>query len=187
MAVPPAPLISNTTPLSANTPWTSTVQQIARATQITGSVYADVAGTLVVQQSGDGTNWDVKNTYNVPAATAVTIELDAIQPYLQVTYTNGSTTQTTFRLYLNIRDVYGTFLAGSLAPSDGAPYVVLFEHTPGTYVVVGRFDGLDPEQANAAAAVYQNKSGQYAAFNVTDATVTVETLAEATTYTVGAF
>lgn len=179
-------LISYTTPLAANGTWTSPVQNIARATQITGSVYSDQPGTLTISQSGDGTNWDLTTVYNVPANTGVGIELDALEQFIRVTYTNGGVAQTVIRLYLNLRDVWGTFLATAATPSAGGAYLVLFDG-PGGYQVVGRFDGLDPFQAISNAAIFNNKNGQYAAFVVANAIVAIETIQPTTTYTVGSF
>lgn len=186
MPVSNPPIISNTTPLAANAAWTSPVQNILRATEITGSVYADQPGTLQVQQSGDGTNWDLITTYDVPVDTGVSIQLEALEQSLRVIYTNGGIAQTAFRLYINAKDPFGTFLSTSQAPTAGGAYIVLFQG-PGGYQVVGRFDGLDPMEANGNAAIYLNKNGQYAAFPVNLATVTVETIVPTTDFSFASF
>lgn len=46
-------LVQTLTPLGANGIYVSPVQEIPRAISITGSVYADQAGTLVIQQGGE--------------------------------------------------------------------------------------------------------------------------------------
>lgn len=184
----PPPAIQTTTPLTASAVYTSSVVNISRATAITGSVFSDVAGTLVIKQGGDGVNFDLKETFNVPANTGVPIELDVYEPYVQAVFTNGNTAQTQFRLFVNLQDAYGAFLSPALAPSSGGAYLVLFQLPNSTaYQVVGRFDGADPFSALQNAAVFNNKNGQYAGFRVTDAFVAVETLQETTTYEVGAF
>lgn len=65
------------------------------------SVYSDVASAtdgLVVEQSTDGTNWDFNDTYTVPADTGKTFSIQPAGRYIRVTYTNGGTDQTAFRL-----------------------------------------------------------------------------------------
>ena len=65
------------------------------------TAYSDVASDtngLSIEQSSDGVNWDSKDTYSIPAATA---KLYAPQPaakWFRVVYTNGASVQTVFRL-----------------------------------------------------------------------------------------
>jgi hypothetical protein len=168
-------LISSTTPLLAAGVFTSSVESLTRATQITGTVFADQSGTCSIQQSGDGVNWDVQYPISVVANVGSRIETDVIAQFFRVVYTNGSTTQTAFRLFVDFRDPYGDFLEASEGPSEGGQWAVLFQQGP-NYTYVGRFDGTDGWNANGNAAVSQNKGGIYASFLVSNATVSLESI-----------
>lgn len=180
-------LISNTTPIAANTTWTSSIEQVNRGTAITGSVFADQAGTFTVSQGGDGTNFDAVTSFAVTANTGVAIDVAIVDQFFEVAFDNTSATnQTILRIYIDIRDPYGYFLAAAQAPSPGGAWAVLYQ-TPTGYEFVGRFDGADGLAANGAAAVYQNRGGQYASFPVSDASVSVETLQTTSEHTISSF
>lgn len=114
------------------------------------------------------------------------IETDVVAQFFRVRYINGPTNQTTLRFYANILDPYGAFLQAALAPSAGGAYVVLFQGANG-YQFVGRFDGTDAWNANGNAAIATGKSGQYASFLVSNATVSQETLQTTTNHAPASF
>lgn len=89
-----------TSPLNANGSWTSTVDSDTKTGRIVGSVYADVSGTLYVEQSPDGSSWDIADTYNITGNSGVKFSVEKVCPYARVKYVNGSSDQTTFRLYV---------------------------------------------------------------------------------------
>lgn len=64
-----------------------------------GSVYADQAGTLYIEQSFDGTNWDISSSVAISAGVGESFEISINAPYGRVRYVNGATAQTVFRLY----------------------------------------------------------------------------------------
>jgi hypothetical protein len=90
--------IGSSTPLGANGVWTDTLQA-GREDFIVGLVFSDVAGSLLVEQGIDGTNWDYDTTIAVSANTGVAFKHDVYAPYVRLTYTNGATPQTAFRLH----------------------------------------------------------------------------------------
>lgn len=169
-------LISTTTPLALNATYTSAVSNINRATQITGSVYADQPGTLYIDQGGDGTNFDCVTQYYLDGLSTTVVDIDIICQYLRVRYVNGPTPQTVFRLYIDIRDPWGEFLS-NLPPSPGGTFITLY-YNPSTqmYEVVARFNATNGMNANSSAALLKNRNGKYASFAVTDAVVTQETI-----------
>lgn len=64
-------------------------------------IIADVASStngLMVQQSSDGSNWDVTDTYTIPAATGKTFSFQPASMYYRLFYANGATGQASFRL-----------------------------------------------------------------------------------------
>jgi hypothetical protein len=93
-------LDSTTTALAANGTYTTpSAFSLSGYDKIVGSVFADQAGTLLIEQSWDGTHWDVVSTVNVSANSGQGFSIDVVAPNGRLVYTNGSTAQTTFRLY----------------------------------------------------------------------------------------
>ncbi len=98
---------SSTATLGSSATFTGTSESSLSYESITVSVMAIGAsappGTLIVEQSSDGSNWDIQNSYSVAGGTASpTGEFDIITPLVasnfRIVYTNGSTAQTAFRL-----------------------------------------------------------------------------------------
>lgn len=69
-----------------------------RHDNIVGMVRSDQAGTLHVEQSADGTNWDLDKSTPVVANTTLTFSEALIAPYVRVRYVNGGTQQGYFRI-----------------------------------------------------------------------------------------
>ena len=88
-----------TTALAANASWTSASEEILNFGRITGTVFADVAGTLYVEQSPDNTNWDVVDSWSVTANAGLGFSVELVGRYVRVRFLNGATAQTTFRLF----------------------------------------------------------------------------------------
>ncbi len=68
------------------------------ATVTVYSSHASATDGLSIQQSMDGTNWFLTDTYTVSAANKATILIPRQAQYFRVVYTNGGTTTTTFQL-----------------------------------------------------------------------------------------
>ncbi len=94
-------LDSTTTPLAASGTYTTANPfLLSPYRSIVGSAYADQDGTLLIEQSPDGTNWDVQSTVTVTGGSPTGgFTIDIINPYGRLVYTNGATAQTMFRLY----------------------------------------------------------------------------------------
>lgn len=78
--------------------------------------HASAANGLSIQQSPDGTNWDIVDTYTVAAATSKTIQVPRQERYMRVVYTNGGTLTT----YLRLQTVLNSQMirASSVKPAD---------------------------------------------------------------------
>ncbi len=87
------------TPLIANASLIVGPIQSGIASKIVGSVWADQPGTLFVEQSFDGTNFDAAITVAVTASTGASIDQDVIAPVFRLRYVNGATNQGRFRLF----------------------------------------------------------------------------------------
>ena len=91
---------SSTTALEAAATWTSKTDVEIHTTQVTGSVFTDQASTLYVDQSPDGTNWDVSDSYAVSASSGVGFTVEKVAAYTRVRLLCGATPQTTLRIYV---------------------------------------------------------------------------------------
>ena len=89
--------IGTTTPLLANGTWSDTLQA-GREDFIAGLVFSDQGGTLLIEQGIDNQNWDFDTSITVVGGTGKEFKLDIYAPYVKLTYTNGATPQTAFRL-----------------------------------------------------------------------------------------
>jgi hypothetical protein len=94
------PLVSTTTALAASDTFTSTLCLVGGLRQVVGGVYSDQSGTLEIQQSPDGQNWDVVSSIAYTGGTNTGgFEVDVVEPFARIVYVNGATAQTVFRLY----------------------------------------------------------------------------------------
>lgn len=67
---------------------------------ITGSAFADQAGTLFIEQSGDASHADISASYTTVASTGSGYIEQLLLPYVRLRFTNTSgSTQTAFRLF----------------------------------------------------------------------------------------
>lgn len=181
-------VVSFTAPLLAAGTATSGPLQTTRALNITGTVFADAAGTVYVDQGGDGNNWDYTTSVAVAANTGTSINVTLIDSWYQVRYINGPAAQTVFRCFVNPRDPYGAFLQNALPPSSGGAFAVfLYQPGSGAYSWVGRFDGLDAWNAITNAALSIGQNGKYAASPVTQFVVSTEAIDRSTTHSPDSF
>lgn len=91
---------STSTPLTAGSTYTSGNLLVGLADKVVGSVFADQAGTIFIEQSADGTNWDISTNYPVAAADGKGFSEDILLPQVRVRYVNGGTNQGSFRLWV---------------------------------------------------------------------------------------
>lgn len=80
---------------------------------IQGTLFSDQDGTLFIDQAGDYTvtgqytatsDWDYTITIPYTGATGINIFETVVSPCLRVRYTNSSTPQATFRLFLTLNN-----------------------------------------------------------------------------------
>lgn len=69
-----------------------------RHDHVIGSVYASHTGTLYIEQSPDGENWDISTENTVAADTGEGFSEDLRLPFWRIRYVNDSTEQTAFRV-----------------------------------------------------------------------------------------
>ena len=91
---------STTTALAANASWTSLVDNALNTGRIVGSVFADQAGTLYIEQSPDNINWDIVDSFSVSANAGLGFSVEKVAQYARMRYVNSTVAQTAFRLYI---------------------------------------------------------------------------------------
>lgn len=88
---------SSKTPLAGGGSVTLNLQT-GREDHVVGMVFADQAGNIFIEQSMDGTNWDLSTTYAIAANDGKGFSEALYAPYVRVRYVNGATPQTAFRI-----------------------------------------------------------------------------------------
>lgn len=94
-------LNSTTATLGIGATYTGTGEDVSNFSEMRISVFSDQAsGTdgLSIQQSTNNTNWDIIDTYTIPASTGKTFVVPRQARYYRIVYTNGGTGQGSFRL-----------------------------------------------------------------------------------------
>lgn len=91
-------IVATFTPLGGAATYTGPTMLTDRYDTIAGTVFSDQAGTIHIQQSPDGTNWDLDTFYAITASTGKGFSETIVAPYYRITYVNGATPQTAFRL-----------------------------------------------------------------------------------------
>lgn len=100
--------------------FTGTAEDVSEYSSIMVSVFAShVSATdgLSMQQSTDGTNWDLADVYTVAAATGKTFNVAVNARFYRLVYTNGATLTTALRL----QTIYSKAVkrSSSVRPQDG--------------------------------------------------------------------
>lgn len=86
------------TVLNASAAYTSESIHVNQFDRLTGIAFSDQSGSLDIEQSIDGTNWDFKTTVAVTGATGKEFDVKVYGEWARLKYTNGATNQNTFRL-----------------------------------------------------------------------------------------
>jgi hypothetical protein len=91
--------LSNTsTALGAGATYTGTNGACNKFSYIKGTCKTDQAGTLYIDQAGDGSNYDNVDTIAVAAGVGIGFKLAVVGARIRVRYTNGAVAQGYFRL-----------------------------------------------------------------------------------------
>jgi len=111
---------STTTNLGISAVFTGTSEDVSNYADTQVYVFANQASAtdgLSLQQSSDGTNWDITDTYTIAANTGKTFSVQPAGRFFRVVYTNGTVAQTAFRLQV----IYHRTMAkpSSQRPADG--------------------------------------------------------------------
>lgn len=144
---------SSTATLGSAGVFTGTSEDISAYSSVTVTVFANVASAangLSIQQSSDGTNWDVTDTYTISASTTRSISVPVFARFFRVVYTNGGSAQGSMRL----QTIYHTV----------QPWGSSVKATDGTSLendsqLVTNFNMLKNSSANATADIQRSITG----------------------------
>jgi hypothetical protein len=163
-------LNSSTTLLGISGIFTGTGESIKDYGSVIVSVFSDVSsatGGLSVQFSSNGTNWDFSFNFTIIAGEGQQRTFPVEERFFRVVYTNGETTQTTFRLdtIFNIHKTNGsssTILGGSgtLAGST------LVNSTNTSLYGLGENDRIAPIRVSGNGALYASIKQPLSAFGL---------------------
>lgn len=95
--------LSSTTPLKKETAVSLQKQISEWAKEVYGTVFADKAGTLHVEHSPDGENWDHADEYEIEAEKPTGFWRPVLGEHVRVRFVNGAEDQEEFRLYARTR------------------------------------------------------------------------------------
>jgi hypothetical protein len=90
--------IDYTTPITGSGTYTSSAIDGLTLKRVTGTVYADQAGTLNIQESKDGTTYRTTVTQAITASTPYAFDAIFHSRYIRLNYVNGAVAQTVFEL-----------------------------------------------------------------------------------------
>jgi hypothetical protein len=89
-------------PLEKEKEWVSQMGMRERHDTVEGIVVADKAGTLFIDQSGDGKNWDFSNSFEISASVGKGFSQILVAPYWRVRFKNTTNeNQGVFRIWAN--------------------------------------------------------------------------------------
>lgn len=92
---------SSTATLGGGAAFTGTADDVTNYAWIQVSVFSNVTSAtdgLSLQQSSNGTNWDITDTYTITAATGKVFSVQPGARFFRIVYTNGAGAQASFRL-----------------------------------------------------------------------------------------
>lgn len=90
--------LSNNTPLDVDEEVVIGQISPGLADHVAGLVFSDQDGSLKVDQSSDGENWDYVETVEVTGSTGEGFSFPVYAPYVRVRYINGGVAQDVFRV-----------------------------------------------------------------------------------------
>lgn len=118
-------------PLAIGGTVTHATRCVAGLAAISGVVFTDAAGTLFIEQSINGTNWDIVTTIDVLASIATPVDVPVYASLARARYVNGAVAQTVFRANIVARASSGQQSGGGVlgAPGNVNSGIVIFNTT----------------------------------------------------------
>lgn len=111
---------SGTFPLAPAGTATLPIRTVAGLASISGYVISDASGTLFVEQSRDGINWDISDVFPVIAGFPTDVDSTTRGLIARARYVNGAVIQTSFRSRIVARPIGVTGAGGGGGGGGGA-------------------------------------------------------------------
>lgn len=99
--------------------FTGASEDVTEFSDVRVYVFSDQASAtdgLQIQQSSNGTNWDVADPYSIPAASGKVFSVGVSARFYRIVYTNGATAQAAFRLQTKFHKSFSK--GSSVRPQD---------------------------------------------------------------------
>jgi hypothetical protein len=185
---------STSTPLTAGDTFTGTAVNTLDYGIIFVTIYTDqdsATDGLGIEQSSDGINWDITDNYTIQASCGKTFSLQPAARYIRVTYTNGTSDQTEFRLQTVLKKTNSLpsshRIQDSILDDDDATLqksVLTAKKDTGDFTNIGATasgnlrttnaeDNLAIAKGDVTGTSFIHKFGQAPDFDETDGSVTV--------------
>lgn len=98
---------STTSTLGSGATFTGTFEDLLPYADVSIGIKANVGGTLTIQWSPDGTNIDDTDVYTIIAGSGKQYSFGTMYRYVRISYTNGASSQSSFRLQTIFHRVRG--------------------------------------------------------------------------------
>jgi len=89
---------STDTTLLATASFVGSVFDTSNFKRIIGSCFSDQDGSVFIEQSYDGTDWDISSSYAYSANEKLGIDISVVATYARARFVNGAVDQTIFRM-----------------------------------------------------------------------------------------
>lgn len=99
--------------------FTGTSEDVTEYVDLRVSLFTDQPSAtdgLQIQQSPNGTNWDIADTYSIAANVSRTFSVGVSSRFFRIVYTNGATASTVFRMQAKFHKTYSK--GSSVRPQD---------------------------------------------------------------------
>jgi len=124
---------SSTATLGAGATFTGVAEECTKYNQLSVLVYSDQAGTVYLDQSSNGDNWDETQSWAIAAGVTEAHAVLVVAKYFRVRYGNGGVVQGTFRLQAMMHES----AAAISAPTDPVGVVIKGKQIDGEYAEIG--------------------------------------------------
>jgi hypothetical protein len=85
--------------LAGNAVWTAAGRRCNDFRYIRGTIFADVAGILYVEQDADNLSFAIQDTFAVAAGVGLGFKALCVGRFIRLRYVNGAAAQAVFRLW----------------------------------------------------------------------------------------
>lgn len=89
---------STTSPLTGSGTYQTAARVVGEMAKLVVATTSNVGGTLLLQESADGSTWTTSSTSTITGGQVTFVSLDLSSIYWRIVYNNGASAQTSFYL-----------------------------------------------------------------------------------------